>query len=72
MAASRSSSFRAVKVLINGSRQVRQLHMTGAATSPSHLLASEKPTTVLPMETAGLRDLCKTMNLADGGSKANV
>jgi hypothetical protein len=45
MAASRATSMRALTKLAASSttRQTRQLHMTGPATSPSPLLTTEKP-----------------------------
>jgi hypothetical protein len=60
-------SSRAIKVIAAGSRQTRNLHMTGPATFSS-LLTSERPALNLPRDLAGLRAECQKRKLPIAGS----
>lgn len=72
MSAPRVYQFVALRRLAAGSRQSRQLHMTGPATFPSPLLTAERPASNLPRDIAGLRAECKRRKLDFSGGKQDV
>ncbi|KAF2266630.1 hypothetical protein CC78DRAFT_121603 [Lojkania enalia] len=70
MQASRASS-RALKAIAAGSKQTRNLHMTGPATFSS-LVTSDRPGLNLPRDVAGLRAECQKRKLPTYGTKAEL
>lgn len=72
MAAPRSVQSIALRTLARGSRHTRSLHMTGPATFPSPVLATERPVLNLPRDIAGLRAECKRRKIAQTGGKTDV
>lgn len=74
MASSRVTSLPALnKLATAGSkRQFRGLHMTGANSNPSPLLASQTLPTYSSRAVADLKTECMNRNIAAGGAKAEV